>query len=113
MSVFVAFDVETPNRYNDRMSAIGITLIRDGAISGEYYSLYYIDVIRAGEAFCVNGFFTLFCLHLHTLHAFFAFCHKQSSHWVAIICSSDRSPRTSVQRKEICYEKVILKQKRR
>ena len=29
---FVAFDVETPNRWNDRMSAIGITVIEDGEV---------------------------------------------------------------------------------
>ena len=36
---FVAFDVETPNARNDRMSAIGITLIEDGEIAEEFYSL--------------------------------------------------------------------------
>ena len=36
---YVAFDLETPNRANDRMSAIGITLIREGTITQEYYSL--------------------------------------------------------------------------
>ena len=39
MSRFIAFDVETPNYYNNRMSAIGITVIEDGAIVDEYYSL--------------------------------------------------------------------------
>lgn len=39
MSRFVAFDVETPNRFNDRMSAIGITVIEDGIITDEFYSL--------------------------------------------------------------------------
>ena len=29
---FVVFDVETPNRYNNRMSAIGIDVIEDGRI---------------------------------------------------------------------------------
>ena len=36
---FIAFDVETPNRYNDRMSAIGISVIEDGAIVEDFYSL--------------------------------------------------------------------------
>ena len=36
---YVAFDVETPNRYNNRMSAIGITLIENGIITKEYYTL--------------------------------------------------------------------------
>ena len=35
---YVAFDVETPNRYNNRMSAIGITVIEDGAITEEFFS---------------------------------------------------------------------------
>lgn len=39
MARFVAFDVETPNRASDRMSAIGITVIDDGEIVKEFYSL--------------------------------------------------------------------------
>lgn len=36
---FIAFDVETPNAQNDRMSAIGITVVEDGRIVEEFYSL--------------------------------------------------------------------------
>lgn len=36
---YIAFDVETPNCANDRMSAIGITVIEDGAIVDDFYSL--------------------------------------------------------------------------
>lgn len=39
MSKIIAFDVETPNRRNRRMSAIGITVIEDGAITESFYSL--------------------------------------------------------------------------
>jgi len=39
MSRFVVFDVETPNRYNNRMSSIGITVIENGIITDEFYSL--------------------------------------------------------------------------
>lgn len=39
MSRFIVFDVETPNRYNSRMSAIGISVIENGSIVSEYYSL--------------------------------------------------------------------------
>ena len=39
MSRFIVFDVETPNRQNHRMSAIGITVIEDGKIGEEFYSL--------------------------------------------------------------------------
>lgn len=39
MSRFVAFDVETPNRLNNRMSAIGITVIENGAVTEDFYSL--------------------------------------------------------------------------
>ena len=36
---YIAFDVETPNRYNSRMSAIGISVIEDAQIIDDYYSL--------------------------------------------------------------------------
>ncbi|MBR1761792.1 MAG: 3'-5' exonuclease [Eubacterium sp.] len=39
MNRFIVFDVETPNRRNNRMSAIGISVIEDGIIVDEYYSL--------------------------------------------------------------------------
>ena len=39
MSRFIVFDVETPNSLNNRMSAIGITVIENGAIIDEFYSL--------------------------------------------------------------------------
>lgn len=39
MERFVAFDVETPNRYSDRMSAVGITVIENNAVSDSFYSL--------------------------------------------------------------------------
>lgn len=39
MSRYIAFDVETPNRFNNRMSAIGITVIEDGIITKKLYSL--------------------------------------------------------------------------
>ena len=35
---YIVYDVETPNRYNDRMSAIGITVIEDGVITGSFFS---------------------------------------------------------------------------
>ena len=36
---YIAFDVETPNRANNRMSAIGITVIRENKIADDFYSL--------------------------------------------------------------------------
>ena len=36
---FVVFDVETPNSANDRMSAIGVTVVEGGAIVEEFASL--------------------------------------------------------------------------
>ena len=39
MARYIAFDVETPNRANDRMSAIGITVVEDNSVIDEYYSL--------------------------------------------------------------------------
>jgi len=38
MTRYIVFDVETPNRYNNRISAIGITVIEDGKIIGDYSS---------------------------------------------------------------------------
>ena len=35
---YIAFDVETPNRYNDRMSAIGITVVDGDRITEKYYT---------------------------------------------------------------------------
>ena len=35
---FVCFDVETPNARNDRMSAIGITVVDNGVITEEFFS---------------------------------------------------------------------------
>ena len=39
MAVYIVFDVETPNRSNDRMSAIGITAIKDNEIVANCFSL--------------------------------------------------------------------------
>ena len=36
---YIVFDVETPNRFNNRMSAIGVTIIEGGKITGSFYSL--------------------------------------------------------------------------
>lgn len=35
---FIVLDVETPNRFNDRISAIGIAVVRAGRIREEFYS---------------------------------------------------------------------------
>ena len=39
MSRFIVFDVETPNFHNDRISAIGITLVEEGTVTGEFATL--------------------------------------------------------------------------
>ncbi|MBP3803973.1 MAG: 3'-5' exonuclease [Oribacterium sp.] len=39
MSRYVVFDVETPNNRNNRMSAIGISVVEDGVITENYYTL--------------------------------------------------------------------------
>ena len=46
---FVAFDVETPNRYNNRMSAIGISIIEGREIVDSFYSL--IDPLQPFDWF--------------------------------------------------------------
>jgi len=35
---YIVFDVETPNRYNSRMSAIGIAVVENGAVTEEFFS---------------------------------------------------------------------------
>ena len=35
---YIVFDVETPNRYNNRMSAIGISVVEDGEIREEFFT---------------------------------------------------------------------------
>ena len=35
---YIVFDVETPNRYNNRMSAIGISVVEDGGIREEFFT---------------------------------------------------------------------------
>ncbi len=39
MPRYIAFDVETPNRFNSRMSAIGISVLENGRIVDSFYSL--------------------------------------------------------------------------
>ena len=44
MQRYIAFDVETPNRSNSRMSAIGITVIEENQIKENLYSLVNPEV---------------------------------------------------------------------
>jgi exodeoxyribonuclease V alpha subunit len=46
---FVCFDVETPNARNDRMSAIGITVVDNGAVTEEFFS--YVNPEEPFDAF--------------------------------------------------------------
>ena len=39
MSKIVAFDIETPNRKNDRICSLGLTVIENGEITNTFYSL--------------------------------------------------------------------------
>jgi len=41
MPRYIVFDVETPNRYNNRMSAIGISIVENGSIRKSFFS--YVD----------------------------------------------------------------------
>lgn len=52
MLKYVVFDVETPNRNNDRMSAIGITVVENGAVTEEYY--YTVDPEARFDSFNVR-----------------------------------------------------------
>lgn len=49
MNRYIAFDVETPNRTNSRMSAIGITVIEDGNITDRFFS--YVDPEQEFDSF--------------------------------------------------------------
>ena len=46
---YIVFDVETPNRFNDRMSAIGISVVENGAITREFFS--YVNPEARFDAF--------------------------------------------------------------
>ena len=46
---YIVFDVETPNRLNSRMSAIGINVIENGIITGEFFS--YVNPETAFDPF--------------------------------------------------------------
>ena len=41
---YIAFDVETPNYANDRISAIGISVIEDGQVTSDFYTLVNPEV---------------------------------------------------------------------
>ena len=41
MPKYIVFDVETPNRYNNRMRAIGISIVENGKIVKNFFS--YVD----------------------------------------------------------------------
>lgn len=49
---YIALDVETPNRFNDRMSAIGISVIDNGVITKEFFS--YVNPEEAFDPFNVR-----------------------------------------------------------
>lgn len=49
MSRFAVFDVETPNRWNSRMSAIGIAVVEDGVVTETFSSL--VDPESAFDVF--------------------------------------------------------------
>jgi len=46
---YIVFDVETPNRFNDRMSAIGISVVENGIITEEFFS--YVNPEAAFDPF--------------------------------------------------------------
>ena len=49
MNRYIVFDVETPNRENSRMSAIGITVIENGSITDHFFS--YVDPEQRFDSF--------------------------------------------------------------
>ena len=49
---YIVFDVETPNRYNNRISAIGISIIEDGLITDSFFS--YVNPETFFDGFNIN-----------------------------------------------------------
>ncbi len=49
---FIVFDVETPNRYNNRMSAIGISIVENGMVTKEFFS--YVNPEEAFDPFNIK-----------------------------------------------------------
>ena len=49
---YIVFDVETPNRRNDRMSAIGISVIESGKITREFFS--YVNPETSFDGFNIQ-----------------------------------------------------------
>jgi len=49
MNRYIVFDVETPNRENSRMSAIGISVIENGCIVDSFFS--YVDPEQPFDSF--------------------------------------------------------------
>ena len=47
---YIAFDVETPNFANDRMSAIGLTEVEDGASLLPFLRTYDLCELRTRKA---------------------------------------------------------------
>lgn len=52
MERYIAFDVETPNKENTRMSAIGITVIEDGRVVDSFFS--YVNPEQPFDSFNVE-----------------------------------------------------------
>lgn len=52
MNRYIAFDVETPNRGNTRMSAIGITVIEDDCVADSFFS--YVNPEQPFDSFNVE-----------------------------------------------------------
>ena len=67
---YIAFDVETPNRYNNRMSAIGISVIEDGSITESFFS--YVNPETHFDYF--NTQFRVFSNCLMVYRSALAFC---------------------------------------
>ncbi len=58
---YIAFDVETPNAQNDRMSAIGVAVIEGEAIVEEFYSLVNARKCRIFATFVISNRYIVLC----------------------------------------------------
>ena len=100
ISRFVCFDVETPNRFNSRMSAIGISVIENGKIISEYYSLVnpeqrfdYFNVKLTGISSRLCSYYNI-ALNHHHADSDASACARILQHYLTEGCDIEDSLRS-------------------
>ena len=104
---YIVFDVETPNRNNNRMSAIGIAVIEDGVVSDEWYSLidpethfdYFNTRLTGIDEMIKDGVISE--IHLHKWCGAEISDEKSSSARVAAFIASDDDKNVTAEKKVV------------